>query len=160
MTNIIIIVIIDIMKTVIQRVKKASVKIDGKIKTEIAIGLLCLIGFKKDDSINDIEYTVQKIINLRIFEDENKKMNLSAFTVSGEILFVPNFTLYGNCKRGLRPDFITAADIETGRQLFEQLKKHCETLKNIKIKFGVFQASMEIELINDGPVTIILESRD
>ena len=148
------------MKAVIQRVIKAYVKIDGVIYSEISKGILVLIGFRKDDSIKDIEYLTDKIINLRIFEDSAEKMNLNISQIKGEILVVPQFTLYGACLRGNRPDFIEAADIETGNNLFKNLKNYCLTKNDTIIKYGKFQAYMEVGLQNDGPVTFILESAD
>ncbi|MBP7653812.1 D-tyrosyl-tRNA(Tyr) deacylase [Candidatus Dependentiae bacterium] len=148
------------MKTIIQRVKSAYVKINDTLIDEIKQGLLVLAGFRKDDSIKDIEYSIEKIVNLRIFEDSAGKMNLSLKEVKGELLIVPQFTLYGSCMRGNRPDFIEAADISAGKKLFDKLKNYCLTKNDIIIKYGVFQAYMEVGIFNDGPVTLILESAD
>ncbi|HPG31905.1 MAG TPA: D-aminoacyl-tRNA deacylase [bacterium] len=148
------------MKAVIQRVKNACVKIDGTVYSEINKGILVLAGFRKDDCIKDIEYLTDKIINLRIFEDSDGKMNLNINQINGEILIVPQFTLYGSCLRGNRPDFIEAADIETGNALFKNLKNYCLTKNDIVIKYGKYQAYMEVGLQNDGPVTFIIESAD
>jgi len=148
------------MKTIVQRVKKASVTVEGKIVSEIGAGLLCLAGFKKDDTLQDIEYTLHKLIGLRIFDDKSGKMNIDVSSTKGEILIVPNFTVYASCIRGNRPDFNAAANSETGRKLFGELKISAEKYSGIIFKFGIFQASMEIELTNDGPVTVIIESSD
>jgi D-tyrosyl-tRNA(Tyr) deacylase len=148
------------MKTVIQKVEVASVKVNNKTVSEINKGLLVLIGFAPDDTEKDIKFLINKIVGLRIFEDSNSKMNLNVEQVNGQILIVPQFTLYGKCLRGLRPDFTEAADIKTGRILFDKLKKFCLTLNKNYFKFGLYQEHMKLHLCNNGPVTIIIESKD
>lgn len=148
------------MKVVIQRVKNANVKINGEVKAEIGLGMLCFIGFKYDDTLYDIEYILKKITGLRIFDDPAGKMNISITNVSGNILIVPNFTLYASCLRGNRPDFANAADADAGKKLFETLQNESQKYSGINFKFGVFRAAMEIELINDRPITIIIDSSD
>ena len=144
------------MKVVIQRVKSASVTIDEKITATIENGMLILLGISVDDTEKSIAWLTKKIANLRIFEDENGKMNLSLKNVSGKILLVSQFTLYANAQRGNRPDFLQAAKPDKAIPLYE---KFIENLKsyNIDVKTGTFGADMQVSLINDGPVTIILE---
>lgn len=147
------------MKTVIQRVKKASVTIDNKVYSSINTGILVLLGVEKTDTEKEVEFLVSKISNLRIFEDENKKMNLSLKDTNGEILVVSQFTLAGNCNKGKRPSFDNAAKPELAIKLYE---KFIDLLKmeGIKTKTGQFKAMMDVSLINDGPVTFILEKNN
>ena len=145
------------MKALIQRVKKASVAVDGKIVGEIGKGILVFLGIGKDDSDKQISYLVDKIVNLRIFENESKKMDLSLTDLKGELLIISQFTLYGNVKNGRRPDFIDAAKPETAKGLYEKFINECKK-HGFKTESGVFGAMMEIELINDGPVTFMIES--
>lgn len=144
------------MKVVIQRVNRASVTINDKVTAEIEKGMLVLLGISVDDDEQSISWLTKKIANLRIFEDANNKMNLSLKDVNGKILLVSQFTLYANAERGNRPDFLQAAKPNKAIPLYEKfiadLKSH-----NVEVKTGVFGADMKIELINDGPVTIILE---
>ena len=143
------------MKAVIQRVKKASVTINGELYSEIGQGMLVLFGVEKDDNLSQAEFLADKIVNLRIFDDENGKMNLSLNDINGEILVVSQFTLAGDCKKGKRPSFDNAAKSDLAVPLYE---KFVEFLKshNISVKTGQFGAMMEVGLINDGPVTFIL----
>ncbi len=143
------------MKLVIQRVDKASVTIENKLYSSIDKGLLVLFGVEKDDSEDMLEYFAQKILKLRIFEDEQGKMNKSVLDISGEILAVSQFTLCADCKKGTRPSFDNAKEPRIAKEYYE---KFVEILKKsgINIKTGVFGAHMQIELINNGPVTIIL----
>lgn len=144
------------MKAVIQRVKKASVTINNELFSEIGQGILVLLGVEKNDTLEQAEYLADKIVNLRIFEDENEKMNFSLADIEGEMLIVSQFTLAGDCKKGKRPSFDTAAKPDTAIPLYE---KFIELVKNqnIPVKTGVFGAMMDVSLINDGPVTFILE---
>ncbi|MCS7245888.1 MAG: D-aminoacyl-tRNA deacylase [candidate division WOR-3 bacterium] len=142
------------MKAVIQRVKRA--RILNLNNTDINKGLVVLIGFEKDDDEEKIKKFIKKLINLRIFEDENGKMNISLSDINGEILIVPNFTLSGNISKGNRPSFDKAMEVEKARRFFEILKTNF--LKEyLHVKFGEFQSYMEIEIINDGPITLIYE---
>jgi len=143
------------MKAVIQRVKRASVEINNELFSDIENGLLVLLGVEKDDTENHAEYLAKKISELRIFEDENGKMNLSLQDINGEILVVSQFTLAGDCTKGKRPSFDHAARPETAISLYE---KFIEILrkKGFKVKTGKFGAMMDISLINNGPVTFIL----
>jgi len=145
------------MKTVIQRVKEARVKIKNQIIGEINKGLLVLIGIKADDTEKDVKFLTEKILNLRIFPDKEKKMNLSLLDIQGEILIVSQFTLYGNCRKGRRPSFAQAAPPEIAEKLYEKFVKEIKK-SGLKVKTGKFGAMMAVELINDGPVTIILET--
>ena len=144
------------MKLVVQRVKKAEVKVDGNIIGKIDKGFLVLIGIKVGDTKEQADYLVKKLCNLRVFSDENDKMNLSIKDVKGKLLIVSQFTLYGDCSQGNRPSFIEAARPEEANPLYEYFCNQCE-LNNIEVQIGIFGADMKVELINDGPVTIIIE---
>lgn len=144
------------MKAVIQRVKEASVTIDGKLYSKINKGILVLLGVEKEDSLINAEKLLHKIINLRIFEDENQKMNYSLLDVKGELLVVSQFTLCGDCKKGTRPSFDKAAPPEKAVKLYEDFVNIAK--QNVQVvKTGQFQAMMDVRLINDGPVTFVLE---
>ena len=144
------------MKLVVQRVKEASVKVDEKIVGKIGRGYLVLLGVTHNDTKEIADYLVKKLCNLRIFEDENEKMNLNIKQVDGKILIVSQFTLYGNCKDGNRPSFIEAAKPDYANELYEYFCKKCED-NDIEVQKGIFGEHMEVNLTNDGPVTIILE---
>lgn len=144
------------MKGLIQRVKRASVTIDGKLYSEIKNGILVLLGVEKGDEKENAEKLADKICKLRIFEDENDKMNLSVVDVKGEILVVSQFTLAGDCKKGTRPSFDKAELPQKANELYEYFNDLIRQ-KNIPTKTGVFGAMMDVELINDGPVTFMLE---
>lgn len=144
------------MKLVVQRVKKAEVKVYGNIIGKIDKGFLVLIGIKVGDTKEQADYLVKKLCNLRVFSDENDKMNLSIKDVKGKLLIVSQFTLYGDCSQGNRPSFIEAARPEEANPLYEYFCNQCE-LNNIEVQKGIFGADMKVELINDGPVTIIIE---
>lgn len=147
------------MKVVVQRVKHASVTIDGKINGKIEQGFLVLLGIHSTDSEQDVDYLVKKVTNLRIFTDENDKMNFSLKDVNGQLLIISQFTLYGDCKDGNRPSFIEAARPETAIPLYEYFISECK--KQIPVvETGIFGADMKVELLNDGPVTIIIDSKD
>lgn len=143
------------MKALLQRVKSASVKIDGNIYSEIKQGILVFLGVEKEDSSSQAEFLANKLCNLRIFEDEYEKMNLSVKDIDGEILVVSQFTLAGNCKKGTRPSFDNAKSPQEANKIYEDFVSIVKEL-HPKVKTGIFGAMMDIELINDGPVTFIL----
>lgn len=144
------------MKALIQRVKRASVTVDGVKISEISKGILVFLGVEKDDEKENAEKLADKIYKLRIFEDENDKMNLSVADVEGELLVVSQFTLCGDCKKGTRPSFDNAASPELAVKLYEYFVELLKN-KNISVKTGKFRTMMDVELINDGPVTFMLE---
>ncbi len=145
------------MRVVLQRVTKAAVSIKGSIKNEINQGLVILLGVHQKDCEQDIKYLTNKIAHLRIFEDKNKKMNHSLLDIGGEALVVSQFTLYGDCRKGRRPSFTESAKPEIAEPLYQSF---CESLEQlgVTVKTGEFQAYMEIDLINDGPVTFAIDS--
>lgn len=145
------------MRAVIQRVKHASVKIDNKIAGQIDNGILILLGVAEEDCDADLDYIFDKTIGLRIFEDEEGKMNKSLSDINGSILVVSQFTLQGDARRGRRPSFSSAARPEKAIPYYEEFIKRCRNL-NINTQTGVFGADMQVELCNDGPVTILLDS--
>lgn len=145
------------MRAVIQRVREASVTVNADTVAQIGQGLLVLIGFHKDDTGKDCERFLHKVTHLRVFPDEEGRMDQSVRDIDGEILLVPQFTLYGDTAKGHRPSFVEAANPARGRQLFEKLCA-CAKFADVPIKYGVFQADMQVSLINDGPVTIIIEN--
>ena len=144
------------MRLLIQRVKNADVKVDSKIVGEINKGFLVLCGVTYTDTKEIADYLVKKLINLRVFEDENEKMNLSIKQVDGELLIVSQFTLYADTSHGNRPSFVNAAKPEMANELYEYFCKKCES-EGIKVQKGIFGADMKVNLLNDGPVTIMLE---
>ena len=148
------------MKAVIQRVSKASVTIENKVISSIKNGLVILLGICNDDDISDIEWISKKIINLRIFNDEQDIMNRSIVDINGEIIVVSQFTLMASTKKGNRPSYIKAAKPEIAIPLYEQFITQIEADLNKQVGTGIFGADMKIELINDGPVTIIIDSKN
>ncbi|HOZ50726.1 MAG TPA: D-aminoacyl-tRNA deacylase [Chitinophagaceae bacterium] len=147
------------MRAVIQRVSEAKVTIDGSIKDSIGKGLLILLGIEHDDTETDIEWLSAKIVNMRIFSDENGLMNLSIKEVEGEILLISQFTLHASTKKGNRPSFIQAAKPDIAIPLYEKMILQLEKDIEKKIGTGIFGADMKVALINDGPVTIIIDSK-
>ena len=146
------------MRAVVQRVKQSTVTTDNKVVGQIGSGLLVLLGVAKGDTAKDADYLANKIINLRIFEDENRKMNRSLLETGGELLAVSQFTLLADCRKGRRPSFIEAAEPEKATDLYEKFVNMVRA-KGVAVQTGRFRAMMEVALINDGPVTIIIESR-
>ena len=144
------------MRAVVQRVKEASVTVDGRIVGSIGRGLMVLVGIAQGDSASDIPWMIDKIINLRIFERENGKFDESLLDVGGELLLVSQFTLYGDCSKGRRPSFSNAMAADQARELFGLFVAKAREKVN-KVESGVFQASMDVALVNEGPVTIIVE---
>lgn len=146
------------MKAVIQRVSEANVKVDGKIVGEISKGLLLLIGIDEEDEKNDADWLVQKILSLRIFGDEGGKLNRSVMDISGGILCISQFTLIADYKKGNRPSFIKAAKPEKAIPLFDYFKTEISK-SGLKTESGIFGADMKVSLLNDGPVTIVMDSK-
>ena len=146
------------MRAVIQRVESASVSVEGEIRGQIGAGFLVLIGVEEGDGDADFRYIAEKVPNLRVFEDEQGKMNRSLLDVGGELLAVSQFTLLGDARGGRRPSFITAARPETADPMYERLVADWRA-RGIRVETGVFGAHMKVSLINDGPVTILLDSR-
>lgn len=147
------------MRAVVQRVKQSSVIVDDEIVAEIGKGLLVLLGISKDDGINDIKWLADKIVHLRIFEDELGKMNKSVLEVGGELLVVSQFTLYGDCRKGRRPSFSESATPEIAQLLYNNFLSFLTENYNINVKNGIFQAQMIVNIVNDGPVTLLLDSK-
>ena len=145
------------MKIVVQRVKNAKVEVDKKIVGKIEKGFLVLLGVTHNDTKEIADYLVKKLCNLRVFEDENEKMNLSLKDVEGELLIVSQFTLYADCSKGNRPSFISAAKPEKAEELYNYFCEKCNKDYGIKVEKGIFGADMKVSLLNDGPVTIIIE---
>lgn len=145
------------MRCVIQRVSRAKVTVAGKITGEIGKGILVLLGVSSEDTEKEADFLLEKTLNLRIFEDAEGKMNLSLLEISGELLVVSQFTLYGDARKGRRPSFIKAAPPEKANALYEYFVQQARK-QTKKVETGRFQAMMDVELINDGPVTILLDS--
>lgn len=146
------------MRAVVQRVKRSSVKVDGEIVGSIENGINVLIGICAEDTLDDIKYIVDKVVNLRIFQDDNDKMNLSLKDIDGEILAISQFTLYGDCRRGRRPNFMNALGGNEAKVLYDEFI-HMLKDTGVKVETGVFGAHMDVEIQNDGPVTILLDSK-
>lgn len=145
------------MKLVIQRVSKADVTVNKEVVGKINKGFLVLLGVSNEDTKENADYLVKKLCNLRVFEDENKKMNLSLKDIGGEILIISQFTLFADCNKGNRPSFANAGNPELAKQLYEYFIQECKKL-GFKVENGIFGAHMEVSLVNDGPVTILLEN--
>ena len=146
------------MKIVVQRAKEASVTVNSEIVGQIEFGLMVLVGITHDDTLEDVMYCAKKIANMRIFEDDEAKLNLSIKDVGGQILSVSQFTLYAETKKGNRPSFIKAAKPDVAQPLYEAFNACLEDEYGIRVETGVFGAMMDVKFTNDGPVTIIVES--
>ena len=146
------------MRAVVQRVASSSVSVNENIIGEIGIGFNVLIGISKDDTLEDLKYIKDKIINLRVFHDENDKMNLSLLDIKGEMLVISQFTLYGDCRKGRRPNFMEAQGGMDAKKLYEEFLELIKT-SNLKVESGEFGADMKVQINNDGPVTILLDSK-
>ena len=146
------------MRVVVQRVSGARVEVDGRVTGEIGPGLLVLLGVAKADTAADADFLVDKIVNLRVFTDENQKMNRSLIDMGGGLLVVSQFTLYGDCRKGRRPSFDAAAGAEEARALYEYFVGKARE-SGVRVETGVFQSHMSVSLTNDGPVTLVIESR-
>ena len=145
------------MRAVVQRVKRSSVSVDGKVISKIDKGLMVLLGVEVDDDEKDLDYILKKVTKLRIFDDENGVMNKSLLDYGLEILLVSQFTLYGDARKGNRPSYVRSAKFDQGIILYEKFIDELEKL-NVKVSHGEYGADMDVELINDGPVTILLDS--
>ena len=148
------------MKVVIQRVSEASVTIDGKVNGAIGKGLMILVGIENEDSDEDILWLCQKIVQLRIFNDENGVMNLSLLDVDGDILLISQFTLHASTKKGNRPSYIKAAKPEISIPIYEKMILKLTEFTNKRIQTGIFGEDMKVALVNDGPVTILIDSKN
>lgn len=146
------------MRAVVQRVSKASVSVDNEVVGEIEKGLVVLLGIGEDDSLRDLEYLVDKVLGLRIFQDENDKMNLSLLDCKGELLVISQFTLYGDVRKGKRPSFTDSAHPDIAEKIYLEFINKCMD-NGIKTEKGIFGANMEVSLINSGPVTIMIDSK-
>lgn len=145
------------MRAVVQRVKESSVFVDGKSIAAIGRGLMVLLGVAREDTQKEAEFLAEKIVNLRIFEDKNEKMNLSLLDTGGQMLVVSQFTLLGNCRKGRRPSYVDAAEPEAANSLYEYFIQQVRA-KGVEVQSGRFRAMMEVHLINQGPVTLVVES--
>ncbi|MFL2574341.1 MAG: D-aminoacyl-tRNA deacylase [Flavobacteriales bacterium] len=148
------------MKVVIQRVSQATVKVSDKIISEIKLGFLILLGVEKSDSKQDIDWLVNKISNLRVFSDNELKMNLSIKDIKGEIIVVSQFTLHAKTKKGNRPSYIKAANPEQAEPLYNEFILQLKNESAVSVQSGVFGANMQVDIVNDGPVTIIIDSKN
>lgn len=146
------------MRAVIQRVKEAAVRVDGRVVGSIGPGLLVLLGVQDGDTHDDLEFVRRKLIQLRLFNDQEGKLNRSLTDVRGEILLVSQFTLFGDCRKGNRPSFSRAAPPDLAEQLYRELAQALQG-EGVRVATGIFQAMMEVQLTNDGPVTVILDSK-
>ncbi|MBU5677829.1 D-tyrosyl-tRNA(Tyr) deacylase [Alkaliphilus sp. MSJ-5] len=146
------------MRAVVQRISQGKVVVEDQVTGAIDKGLLVFLGVTNEDNIQDVKYMAEKIVNLRIFEDDNEKMNLSVIDVEGKILAVSQFTLLGDCRKGRRPNFTEAARPEMADELYKSFIEECQKL-GVNVETGVFQAHMMVHSINDGPVTILIDSK-
>ncbi|TDO84450.1 D-tyrosyl-tRNA(Tyr) deacylase [Halanaerobium saccharolyticum] len=146
------------MRAVVQRVKSAKVEVESEITGEIDSGLLVFLGIGKEDTQNDADYLLEKIINLRIFEDEDEKLNLSALDLNKNLMLVSQFTLFGDCRQGRRPSFFKAAPPAEAEKIYNYFVEEAKK-SELKIETGQFQAMMDVSLVNDGPVTILVDSK-
>jgi D-tyrosyl-tRNA(Tyr) deacylase len=149
---------VKVLRAVVQRVSRAEVRVDGKLTGKIGNGLCVLLGVHREDEQDDIRWMVEKLVNLRIFEDDSGKMNRSLLDVGGSLLVVSQFTLYGDCRKGRRPSFVDAAAPDKAKAFYENFIEMVRSM-GIQTAEGVFQAMMDVELTNQGPVTLVIESR-
>ncbi|BCJ88139.1 D-aminoacyl-tRNA deacylase [Effusibacillus dendaii] len=146
------------MRMVVQRASRASVTVEGRVTGAIDCGLVVLVGVTHGDTERDADYLADKLVNLRIFENGNQKMDLSLLDIKGAVLSVSQFTLYGDCRKGRRPNFMDAAEPEAANRLYQYLNDRIRSL-GVPVETGVFGAMMQVELVNDGPVTLLLDSK-
>ena len=147
------------MRAIVQRVSRAEVRVEGKVKGKIGKGILVLLGVGDDDNDKDLEYLAAKVANLRIFEDSENKMNLSVLDVKGQALVISQFTLYGDCRKGNRPSYSKAARPKIALDCYEKFMNLLRDKYNLHVESGVFQAHMDVDFVNDGPVTLLLDSK-
>ncbi|HOO74831.1 MAG: D-tyrosyl-tRNA(Tyr) deacylase [Thermotogae bacterium] len=147
------------MRAVLQRVLSSSVEVDNKITGSISKGINVLLGISENDDENDIKWLAEKIVNLRMFEDDEGKINKSVLDISGELLIISQFTLYGDCRKGRRPSFTESASAETARPLYNKFVSYIKEYSKLKTEEGIFQAEMKVNIVNDGPVTFLLDSK-
>lgn len=147
------------MRAVVQRVNRAEVRVNGSVTGKIEKGILVFLGVGEEDETRDLDYMAEKVANLRIFEDEEGKMNLSVIDVGGQALVVSQFTLYGDCRKGRRPSYSSAARPEKARSMYEKFMDILRRDYGLHVEAGIFQAEMEVDLVNDGPVTLLIDSR-
>jgi D-tyrosyl-tRNA(Tyr) deacylase len=145
------------MRAVVQRVRTAKVEVSNRHVAEIQNGLLVYLGIQKSDGAQDVGYIVEKIVGLRVFDDNEGKMNLALPQVDGEVLLISQFTLYGDCRKGKRPSFSEAAPPEMAKRIYESVVSGCRS-KGIRVKTGIFRETMQVHSVNDGPVTLLLDS--
>lgn len=145
------------MRAVVQRVSRSSVTVDDQVVGKIDHGLMVLLGVEQGDTAQDMKYIADKVLNLRIFEDENDKMNLSVQDVKGKLLVVSQFTLLGDCRKGRRPSFTEAAKPDEADRLYQEMVDYCRN--TLPVETGIFQADMQVDILNDGPVTVLLDSK-
>ncbi len=145
------------MRAVIQRVRRASVTINGTVHGEIGRGMVVLLGIHGNDRLTDLQWLAEKVVNLRIFDDQQGKMNLSLADIAGAMLIISQFTLYGDCRKGRRPGFSSAAVPDIAEPLYHRFIEEIKN-KQVKVASGIFQAAMDVELVNEGPVTLLLDS--
>jgi D-tyrosyl-tRNA(Tyr) deacylase len=146
------------LRALIQRVNFSKVTVNDKVTGQISKGFMVLLGVGENDSEKDIKWIADKILNLRVFEDSDDKMNLSLMDIKGELLLVPQFTLYGDCRKGRRPSFSNSASLDKGKDFYEKTIEYIESEYKIKVQSGKFQSHMQVDLQNDGPVTLLLDS--
>jgi D-tyrosyl-tRNA(Tyr) deacylase len=146
------------MRAVVQRVKSSKVEVDNKVISEIGKGINLLVGISKEDTKEDIDYIVRKVLGMRIFEDEDERMNFSLQDIGGELLLISQFTLYGDCRKGKRPDFMKAQGGDAARDIYNELVEAFK-IEIPNLQTGEFGADMKVDIINDGPVTLLLESK-
>lgn len=146
------------MRAVVQRVSRSSVSVEDQVIGSVGVGMTVLLGVESGDTEKDVDYMVDKIINLRIFEDEDEVMNLSLLDVKGEMLAISQFTLLGDCRKGRRPSYKNAARPDDANTLYEDFVEKCRS-KEVKVETGRFQAEMMVDIVNDGPVTLLIDSK-
>lgn len=146
------------MRVVVQRTKEANVNVNGEVVGKIDFGFMLLVGITHEDTIEDVAFVADKVVNLRVFEDEDGKMNLSLLDVGGQVLSISQFTLYGDCRKGRRPNFMSAAKPDHAEKLYNLFNEKL-LQKNVTVETGIFGEMMDVQLLNHGPVTLIIDSK-